>query len=428
MPAPRVLAILPSFIPSTMITIVKPLVQLHQSGEVVARISLEPLATVDDVRASDAVVFCRNVEPHYGHLLETALGAGIPVIYDLDDNLFEFPEESAAGQRYLTPARHAMLTRYLESASLVRVYSEPLQAIVAPYARRVEQITAPVDLDLIVPPAEPLPGAKIRIVYATSRWQDDLYRLFFPALSAVVEGFGDRVEAHFWGPNPQALRTLPGVKCHPPVYQYDRFLRQFSQGGFDIGLAPLLDSPFYRCKTNNKFREYGAAGIAGIYSRVDAYTSCVCHRQTGMLVDNDPAQWQQAMVSLIEQPELRQSIQRDARRYVVEHYSQAEFATRFCNHIYEVVNQGGGAAPPIPPGLATGPPAQQSGNRTDRPGCSQRPASAGLHPAPRAAADLERLALALQQLVDPGQTPLSVADLGTPFAWTRLPRMTSRHH
>ncbi len=74
------------------------------------------------------VVFCRNVRPDRAELLRAAVAAGVPVLYDLDDNFFELPPDSAAGRAFAQPEQLAMLTEYLATASLVRVYSRPLLA------------------------------------------------------------------------------------------------------------------------------------------------------------------------------------------------------------------------------------------------------------------------------------------------------------
>lgn len=364
-PAPRVLAILPNLIPSTVITIVKPLVQLHRAGRVDARIALEWLATPRDVRRADLVVFCRNIRPRYASLLEAATNRGIPVVYDLDDNFFELPPDPDSGRHYLTPERRAMLNRYLGGASLVRVYSEPLRARAATVNRRVVKMFAPVDAGLIAPDRQRPQRKRIAIVYATSRAQDHLYQTFMPALRRVLQDYAGRVEAHFWGYKPPGLGALRGARHQPPMRSYDRFVRRFRRAGFEIGLAPLLDDPFHRSKTNNKFREYGACRIAGIYSDVDVYSSCVTDAETGLLVSNEPDAWYRAMVRLIENPELRAGIQDRAWAYVRTHHCPQRFAEAFWTQIRELLDGRTGVRPersgPAPPRQS--PPPSPGGKR-----------------------------------------------------------------
>ena len=139
----------------------------------------------------------------------------------------------------------------------------------------------------------------IRIVYATSRTQDPLCEIFRPALARILSRYGDRVEVHFWGCRVPQLAAA-NVHHHGLVCGYDRYLRRFSRAGYDIGLAPLPDDVFHRSKTNNKFREYGASGIAGVYSANDVYAHCVEHEVSGLLVANDTESWHAALERLID--------------------------------------------------------------------------------------------------------------------------------
>jgi glycosyltransferase involved in cell wall biosynthesis len=325
------------FGPSTVVSVVKPFIQLHRAGYISARITLESLVNRRDIDKADLVAFCRNTEPRYAHLLDLVTHRDIPFIYELDDNFFEIPLDSEFGQYYRAPERLALVTDYMGRADLVRVYSEPLHERARTLNSRVEKVVGPVDLRLVAPPPLGSDRTRIRLVYATSRSADELADIFVPALTRVLEDYAGQVEAHFWGFNPPTLRDFRDVYFQPVILNYDHFLRKFSRAGFDIGLAPLLDNIFYCSKTNNKFREYGACRVAGIYSNVDVYSSCVVHEETGLLVPNQPEAWYNALVRLIEDCDLRDEIKNRAREYVQRHYSQKNFEQVWWAHIQQVL-------------------------------------------------------------------------------------------
>ena len=361
---PRVVAILPRLSPSAWINIIKPLVALHEAGRIRAWVTLERLASARDVERADVIVFSRNVSPDRAGILRAAVRRGVPVIYDLDDNFFEIPPDSAVGRACAQPRHLAMLTEYLTSASLVRVYSRPLLARAAEFNANVEMVAGAVDLGQIRLPTvsrrmdfRVRPGVSrtdsevhptngpVKLIYATSRLDDSLAAIFLPALRRLLDESRGRIEAHFWGPRPP--RDFHGVRHHAVIHNYDRYLRRFSAAGFEIGLAPLADDVFHRSKTNTKFREYGACRIAGIYSDVDIYADCVRHGETGLLVSNTADDWYRAMRRLVDDVDLRRTIQRQARAAVEVRYSQQRFEEVFLKQIEQLTS--GPHALAVPP-------------------------------------------------------------------------------
>jgi glycosyltransferase involved in cell wall biosynthesis len=336
---PRVVAVLPALIPSAMIHVVKPLVRLHDAGRLRVRITLEALAQPREIEHADVAIFCRNAKSRYADLLHTALDHNIPIVYDLDDDLFALPTEADPGGCFSQPERVSMLTRYVKSAAMVRVHSQPLWEKAKRLNPNVALVSAPVDLRLVGRKRAKASDKPVRIVYATSRLSDELCEIFVPALERILEEYGDRVAADFWGPKPPRLPGLRQIRHWPIIPNYERFLRRFSREGYDIGLAPVRDDSFHRAKSNTKFRDYGACRIAGIYSNVELYASCVREGETGLLVANDPQAWHEAMVRLVEDDVLRSRVCEGARRYVEEHYTQEEFEETLMQQIERVVGE-----------------------------------------------------------------------------------------
>jgi len=335
---PRVLAVLPHLIPSTVLTVVKPLSALHRAGRVVADITLESLVPRSKLARADVVIFCRNREPRYARTLALARALGLPTIYEIDDDLFDPPDFYVGESNQATPERRAQLERYVRAATLVRVYSDPLRERVLPLNPRVVRVEGPIDWSLLpsVPPARD--PRRVRIVYATGRIREDpLADIFLGDLQQALRTYAGRVEFHCWGYHPHELEGQQGVVFHDFQPDYDRFFRQFVAGGFDIGLAPLRDDAFHRSKSNNKFREYAAARIAGIYSNVEVYSSCVTDGRTGLLVSAEPGAWFRALSRLIQDEALRARIQEQAFAYAREHYGLEQTQEVWLEHLREVI-------------------------------------------------------------------------------------------
>jgi hypothetical protein len=203
----------------------------------------------------------------------------------------------------------------------------------------VRLVTPPLDWSLVagIPALSHAKDGPVKIVYATSRRDDTLYQIFVPALRQVLAEYPERVEMHFWGVAPEEFRGVPGVRFRKFILNYDQFLSQFARHGFDIGLAPLPDDVFHQSKTNNKFREYGACGIAGIYSNVSVYTGSVTDGKVGLLVENDPQAWYVALKRLIDDAGLRCRLGEAARRDLLEAYPADAFSAEWQRQIETVL-------------------------------------------------------------------------------------------
>jgi tetratricopeptide (TPR) repeat protein len=101
-----------------------------------------------------------------------------------------------------------------------------------------------------------------------------------------------------------------------PVGPLDAFFRFL--GTLDIGVAPLLPTDFNRCRSDVKFLEYAAHGVAGIYADLECYRDSVIHGQTGFLYKTDQ-ELLQYLDALAGDAELRQRIREQAYAYVTTH-------------------------------------------------------------------------------------------------------------
>ena len=173
---------------------------------------------------------------------------------------------------------------------------------------------------------------------------DDDLIMILPALQAVCERH-DAVELQIIGALGQeatadALGKLP-VRIMGPTQEetaYPLFMLWFtSRIRWDIGISPLRENLFNKCKSDIKFLDYSAIGAAGIYSQGPAYESGVQHALTGLLVENSVGAWEGALEMLLTDDGLRMQIAGNAARNLCEHRTLAHSARHWLSALEELL-------------------------------------------------------------------------------------------
>ncbi|WP_046864945.1 glycosyltransferase [Microvirga massiliensis] len=317
----RVLVVAPAPIVSVILLLIKPLSVLQREGAIEARYVLPRGCAEHDVKWADVVVFCRATDIFEFRILQRARSLGKPVIYDTDDNLFDVPGDSAVARYHRDPLRQRILRLLHAEADLVHVYNRELESIARTLNPNVKRMPQAFDFSLLSK-VNVQKRNNIAIAFPTSRGGDDRLSLMFrDAVEAVIRERPHAFTLHVWGGAPKPLQGLPNLIVEPFEPDYNEFIRRLYSSSFAIGLAPLVDDAHHRCKTELKFREYGACRIAGIYSDVSPYKDAVNHGETGLLVSNDPVGWAGALRSLLLDGDLRNRIVSSAEAHVRRHYS-----------------------------------------------------------------------------------------------------------
>ena len=92
------------------------------------------------------------------------------------------------------------------------------------------------------------------------------------------------------------LRSVPRLRVIHPLGWPD-YLAHLRAGNYDIGLAPLLDTPFNRGRSGLKALQFSELGVQGVLSQRTPYTDYA--QLPGMhLVGDDSAAWIEQIVGL----------------------------------------------------------------------------------------------------------------------------------
>ncbi len=266
----------------------------------------------------EAIIFQRTSTPETVELMRQAKRRGLKVIYDIDDNLLRLPQSNPLYAQFSDAAVSAAIKAHLEMADLVTVSTGVLWGALAEYAPHRAVLRNELDL-AIFPAALAKSEQAVTIGYAAGLSHAADLQQVVPALKRLLEEYGSALKVIFFWLAPEVLKSHPQVEHlggFPLLQDYAAKLRE---ARLDIGLAPLIDSPFNGAKSDVKYLEYGSQAIAGIYSRALPYSSIV-EGQTGLLVDEgDAGQWYERIKYLIDNREERLRIAGNAMLDVTEH-------------------------------------------------------------------------------------------------------------
>lgn len=154
-------------------------------------------------------------------------------------------------------------------------------------------------------------SAPARVLWAgASQHQADLDMLL-----PVVEATKTRYRWVFMGLCPRGLARDPQIEFHSGV-EFDAYPSALAALRADIAIAPLVDTPFNRCKSALKLMEYGALGLPVIASAITPYATAPVLRAASH------EQWLAALREL-EDPVRRQTLGGALKSWVSDHHSLA---------------------------------------------------------------------------------------------------------
>lgn len=104
----------------------------------------------------------------------------------------------------------------------------------------------------------------------------------------------------------------------------------------DIGVMPLPESEWASGKSGCKMLQYMAVATPAVVSPVGINAQVIQHGINGF-VATTPAEWYNALDSLLTNASLRQQLGQTGRQYIERHHNQAQNAEKFIQIIQQVI-------------------------------------------------------------------------------------------
>jgi glycosyltransferase involved in cell wall biosynthesis len=128
--------------------------------------------------------------------------------------------------------------------------------------------------------------------------------------------------------------NIPGVKIE--VLKWSEDTEADAAASFDVGIMPLPDRPWTQGKCGYKLIQYMASGLPVVASPVGVNSAIIIDRKTGFLASN-AQEWKNALVTLLQNEDLREVMGREGRLRVLSDYSVSVTAPKVAAIIKSLV-------------------------------------------------------------------------------------------
>ncbi len=285
---------------------------------------------------ADIVICQRHSAPdieRVEQLVEHCRKTRARLVYDLDDDLLDIPPEHA-DFAMLAP-RSLAVAAMVREANAVWVSTTSLRDKLATVRRDVRVMPNGLDERLwrAVPPPERAPFGPLRVLFMGTATHDADFALVLPALERLHAEHGDRVHVDVLGFTARDLPSWIGRVKLPATASasYPGFVNwMVNHNRWDAGAAPLLDTPFNRCKSPIKTIDYAALGLAVLASDVSVYRGSLADGAAGWLAPETTEGWFEAFSRLARDSRLVKRLREASRTAFLAHTLESQAEDRRC--------------------------------------------------------------------------------------------------
>lgn len=289
---------------------------------------------INDFTPDIIPMFVRCADPLVLSWAQLLADANRSYAYYIDDNFWRIAGDSPLALYYQHPTIRETLEFAVSHAQTVIVNSPELASFVSGLNNRVAVLPTFFDFSLIDGVC-PSSTEEIRIGFAGSPSRVNDLDLISPLIDPILENFPKTV-FEFAGVLPKGVETGARIRFFPHTGDYNTYIKFQASRNWAIGLAPLIDHEANRAKTDNKYREYGACRIAGIYSNIPPYKNVIKDSVTGLLVDNNRESWLGALSKLANSSEERKNFADCAFNHVKNRYDLSSVSNVWAGLFIEI--------------------------------------------------------------------------------------------
>jgi len=290
-----------------------------------------------DISWCDILYMIRPNNECFARIAKLAHQYGVTVAFFLDDDLMNLPKAHAD-----MPWRKKGLANATRNSDII-VSSSPL--ICKKYGEKYNVLRTVIQ-DTAVPSSKikkhvDEKNQKIKIVYSAGIAHKILFDKYIkPILGDLDKRLGDNISLTFMGVHPDVnpseyKMSITFVNPMP----FDAYRKRMEQENFDIGLAPLDSTDFTKCKYFNKFIEYAMFGVVGVYSNTEPYTFVVDHKKNGILVDNKPEDWLNAICEVVGNVNLIENCRESSYETLKKRFDSVTIMNKFIEDIPEIIRE-----------------------------------------------------------------------------------------
>lgn len=265
----------------------------------------------------------------YARVMEIARGNKIPVIFEIDDFLFDLPHDHIERLNNVFTEGLLPMVQAMFEADCVTVPTTALREKLLPYNQDVRVLPNYLDGDLwkLRASAKADNAARLVIGYMGTETHKQDLEMLVPVFTELEEKHPGQLTFRFWGlPEIPAMTAFESVEYIPPITgSYPRFAELFQTQHADIFVAPLRDNAFNRCKSPIKFFEYSALGAPGVYIDLEPYQGVIRQGENGFLAGSIP-EWFQHLDALVSSEDLRYEIASRAQETLRENWMLSSHA------------------------------------------------------------------------------------------------------
>ena len=274
------------------------------------------------IRRIKDLITIRKYDVVYVHLWVTPLGTPFfewlfsifakKIVYDIDDLIF-LGHTSDANKKSKFLKGKAKAIYLMKKANHVITCTPMLDEFVRKYNSNTTDISSTINTDTYIPKKDYDVKNKIVLGWSGSHSTSKFLHLLDKVLldlkkeydfELLVIGDGDF--------------KLPGINLRAIEWKATTEVQELCK--IDIGLYPLPDEPWVYGKSGLKALQYMALGIPTIATAIGANFRVVSDKENGLLVKTDD-EWKSAIISLIEDKDLREKLGRQGRKNVENNFS-----------------------------------------------------------------------------------------------------------